>query len=806
MSNTPNARMAFWARNPTVMAGMMLLGLAVLLAVATWTGLPDAGIGTGSDSAIQRLFGIVATVISALIFVVTREFQREQQNRCIVIIGSAFLGVALLDFVHSSASPDLPALPMSPGSGRAFLCWLAARLLAAVALVFVACCDWDRSASVAQSRAWTFGSLGLVAGVLWIAAIVDPIQGHWLIMGMEVLIAGLSLAAAAGFYRQAITAPSGDAPGRPFDPIALMTASGLMAIAGAYLATSAPRNGYNGTILLAFNVVALWFVYRGIADDRMIRARWNATWLTQSNQRLEAEVVERTRQLEAMYDAAVNSIITIDPTGTIQSLNAATIGLLGYSREELVGQNVRMIMPEPYAGRHDNYLQSYLATGRKKIIGIGREVIARRKDGTTFPIHLSVSEFEVNGRHYFTGIIIDLSERRAAEMTLRETERQLAQAQKMEVVGQLTGGLAHDFNNLLTVITGNLELLDMRVEGREERDLIRRADEAARMGARLTGRLLTFSRRRALQPTVLNLNDTTVGMTELLRRTLGENVSVMSNLAPNLWNTRVDASEVENAVLNLAINARDAMPSGGRIVIETANLELGADDIAHVLDARPGPYVRLSVSDNGTGMPPEVVARAFEPFYTTKDAGRGTGLGLSTVYGFVKQSGGYAAIYSEVGKGTTVSIHLPRDASAGPSSVEAFEQEPSPTPVGEIILVVEDNEQVRQVTVRRLDALGYSILIAEDGAAAIAMLEQSRTINLVFSDVVMPGHLSGFDVLEWVKQHRPEVKVLLTSGFSREMANQGSAADPGIKLLRKPYTQIELARAVRDALRNENSV
>jgi PAS domain S-box-containing protein len=551
------------------------------------------------------------------------------------------------------------------------------------------------------------------------------------------------------------------------------------------------------------NPVRMIGTVRDITARKAVEQRLRASeeQLSLSKSALEAQVIERTRQLEAMHDAAVNAILTIDPRGTVQSINAATTRLLGYSKDELLGQNVRMIMPEPFAREHDGYLKSYQDTGAKKIIGIGREVTALRKDGSTFPIHLAVSEFEANGKRYFTGIITDLSERKAAELALRETERQLAQAQKMEAVGQLTGGLAHDFNNLLTVITGNLELLDMRLENDVDRDLVRRAEEAARMGARLTGRLLTFSRRRALQPTVVNLNDTTVGMTELLRRSLGERVNVTSELAPDLWMTRVDAGEIENAILNLAINARDAMPNGGRILIETSNMALTKDDLAHSPDATAGDYVKLTVSDEGIGMAPDVVARAFEPFFTTKEAGRGTGLGLSTIYGFVQQSGGHANIYSEVGKGTAVSLYLPRDASAA-----APESKPSSTPeittgIGERVLVVEDNEQVRDLTVRRLEALGYQILVAENGPAAIAVLEQRKDIDLVFSDVVMPGGLSGFDIAAWIKKHRPNVHVLLTSGFAPEMAHGGAAVGSDTTLLRKPYKQADLARTVREALK-----
>ena len=817
MSLTRDARLTLSRRNPIVATVCLLLGMTGLLFVAWWIAKPAHEIQLGGNVALHGFLETCGIVISAIVFVVARELHGEQQNRAIAIIGSAFLSVALLDFLHVFSHQAMPVLVTPAAPTRAINFWLAARLLAGVALAYVAWAEWDKNVPIAQIRTWTLGSLAIVG----IVSCIIFYRGAWLVetsvpgrgstplkIALEYVVIGLSVAAAVGFYRQATTADADRNVPRPFDPIALMAATGVTALSEVFFTLNSDVNGLYDVIGHVYKVAAAWLVYRGIAANWMVGAVHEITarkqaeeQLARNNERLEAAILERSRQLEAMYDAAVNSILTIDPSGAIKSINAAAIRLLGYARDELIGRNVRMIMPEPYASQHDGYIQTYLTSGRKKIIGIGREVTARRKDGTTLPIHLSVSEFEVNGRRYFTGIITDLTERKAAEVTLRETERQLAQAQKLEAVGQLTGGLAHDFNNLLTVITGNLELLDMRVEGREERDLIRRADEAARMGARLTGRLLTFSRRRALQPTVLNLNDTTLGMTELLRRTLGENVSVTSKLAPDLWNTRVDASEIESAILNLAINARDAMPGGGRILIETANVELGRDDLAHAPDARPGEYVKLSVSDNGSGMAPDVVARAFEPFFTTKDAGRGTGLGLSTIYGFVRQSGGHAAIYSEVGEGTSVNLYLPRDTSGAAPASAATHMATAPVPVGETVLVVEDNEEVRQVTVKRLDALGYRILVAQDGSSAIAMLEQYKAIDLVFSDVVMPGGLSGFDILRWSKQHRPDVKVLLTSGFAREMANQGEAADPQVKLLRKPYTQAELAQAIRDALR-----
>ncbi|MEZ5849839.1 MAG: PAS domain S-box protein [Hyphomicrobiaceae bacterium] len=507
-----------------------------------------------------------------------------------------------------------------------------------------------------------------------------------------------------------------------------------------------------------------------------------------------------SQRLEAILDSTLSGIVTIKTNGIIDSANRATEDLTGYTRAEIIGRNVAMLMPEPHATAHDSYLERYLSTGERQIIGIGRDVEVRRKDGTTVPIHLAVSEFEISGERYFTGILTDITDREAATARLRETERQLAQAQKMEAVGQLTGGLAHDFNNLLTVITGNLELLDMTLDDEKSRDMVRRANEAARMGARLTGRLLTFSRRRTLQPVVLDINEAVLGLTELLRRSLGENISVDWNLVGKVWPTQVDQSEIENAILNLAINARDAMPGGGRIVIETSNATLTDLDVDTLTDAVPGDYVRLALSDNGAGMSTDIVARAFEPFFTTKEPGRGTGLGLSTIYGFVRQSGGFARIYSEVGSGTTVTIYLPRHNGAAPVHAAGASDPGALAAKGEVVLVVEDNDEVRNLTVRRLRELGYEVLVAVNGPAAVELLEKTDNVELVFSDVIMPGGMSGFDVAAWVAKNRPGIKVLLTSGFAPDLAQEHNATGIAPPLLRKPYTQRELAGAVRASL------
>ncbi|MGE3708725.1 MAG: PAS domain S-box protein [Hyphomicrobiaceae bacterium] len=524
-----------------------------------------------------------------------------------------------------------------------------------------------------------------------------------------------------------------------------------------------------------------------------------AQFLARDNQTLEALVSDRTQQLEAILESAVAAIITINSEGIIQSINHATSRLFGHQRADMIGRNVNMLMPQPDSVRHDGYLEHYLTTGEKKIIGIGREVLALRRDGTTFPIHLSVSEFKAGGARCFAGIITDLTHEKAVQANLRETERQLLQAQKMEAIGQLSGGIAHDFNNLLTVISGNLELLDMRLEKEQDRDLLRRAVEATRRGARLTERLSTMSRRRALQPVSLDLNTTVIGMTELMRRALGENVSVSTDLTPGLWKAHVDSSEIENAILNLAINARDAMPDGGRIIIETGNTVLSARDIAGNSDTKPGEFVRLSLIDGGCGMPPDVLARALEPFFTTKPPGRGTGLGLSTIYGFVRQSGGHLTIDSAPGKGTTVSLFLPRDQSATETPERQDASIPADPPKPATILVVEDNQDVRLFAVDLLKALGHRTVTAANGPSAVAIMEADHGIDLVFSDVVMPGGMSGFDLARWLKQHRPQIPILLASGFAPQ-------DDPGYEpavdavILKKPYSRSDLNSAICDIL------
>jgi signal transduction histidine kinase/ActR/RegA family two-component response regulator len=391
-------------------------------------------------------------------------------------------------------------------------------------------------------------------------------------------------------------------------------------------------------------------------------------------------------------------------------------------------------------------------------------------------------------------------DRERARADLQESEEKLLQSQKMEALGQLTGGLAHDFNNLLLVIIGNLDdLLDSKKYSPADQELARQALEAAQRGADLIRSLLAFARRQPLQPRRIAINDLMSGIARLLGRTLGERIEVSLELAPDIWPVVADPAQLETALTNLATNARDAMPKGGHLTIATANRHLDDDYGAQHADVYPGDYAMIEVSDTGTGMPPEVAARIFDPFFTTKGRGEGTGLGLSMVFGFMKQSGGHINVYSEPGVGTTFRLYLPRDQSEA-SPDEGSITEASMSGGGETVLVVEDNPALRRVVVMQLTRLGYGVRESENVAAALAILEADEPIDLVLADVVMPGKLDGYDLARMVRERWPATKILMTSGFPGTKLDRAATVAAAIPLLTKPYRRDALARAVREAL------
>ncbi len=412
-------------------------------------------------------------------------------------------------------------------------------------------------------------------------------------------------------------------------------------------------------------------------------------------------------------------------------------------------------------------------------------------------------------RSFVSGLATETKTRQEAEATLR-------QAQKMEAVGQLSGGIAHDFNNLLTIIIGNIDTLKRRIaNATKDQDAahlaatiakpVDMAMQGARSAAQLTQRLLAFSRQQPLDPSRIDANQLVAGVSELLRRTVGEAVAVETVLAGGLWPAFVDPHQLESALVNLVINARDAMPDGGRITIETANAYLDDAYAARFGDIAAGQYVMLSVTDTGHGMPREVLDRAFEPFFTTKDTGKGTGLGLAMVHGFVKQSGGHVRIYSEVGVGTTVKLYLRRLTHAEGAAAAPAERTPEMTDgvrakAGETILFVEDNAAVREYGVAALEDLGFRIIEAGDAEAALKAFDAAERIDLLFTDVVLPGGVNGRRLAEQILEKRPGLPVLYTTGYTRNAIVHNGQLDADVFLLNKPYTQQELTRKIRELL------
>jgi len=382
----------------------------------------------------------------------------------------------------------------------------------------------------------------------------------------------------------------------------------------------------------------------------------------------------------------------------------------------------------------------------------------------------------------------------------REAEKQLQQAQKMEAVGQLTGGIAHDFNNLLAVSMGNVELAEEVVRtGGDVQPFLATVKRASERGASLTSQLLAFSRNQTLFPEVIDAGELVDAVTDLLRRSLGETIEVKFKGQDNLWPCEVDPHQLESAILNLAINARDAMHDGGTLSIRTANIRLDDDYAAAQTDERPGEYVLVEVTDTGAGMPQDVIDHAFDPFFTTKEVGRGSGLGLSMVYGFVNQSGGHVTIHSEEGRGTAITLYLPRSDKAE-KHVERTEQVEIPESCGEAVMVVEDDPDVRALSVALLGSLGYEIFEAADGESALEALETTSRVNLLFTDVVLPGGVSGPELAAKVQSRFPGIAVLYTSGYTELADFDKSTFREEVELLQKPYRKADLARKVRLAL------
>ncbi len=509
----------------------------------------------------------------------------------------------------------------------------------------------------------------------------------------------------------------------------------------------------------------------------------------------ELKVIETRDFFELTLDAMPTMVAYIDRDLRLTYANQSMVEWFGTSRDALLGRRLHDAASKDFLDAVQPHVEAALRGENTSLTHSGLRNGSPRDWQTHFVPKLAAGG-EVRG---FFVIVYDLTE-------LKRLEARLLQAQKMEAIGQLTGGIAHDFNNLLGVVLGNLQLLERSVA--ETPNLARKVHTAMRAavrGADLTRRLLTFARRQILDPTVLDLNRQLSAFNDLLQRTLGDSIEVRVVQAPHLWHVRVDAGQFENAILNLAINARDAMPQGGRLTVRCENLVLDAAFCRDHPQIEPGEYVSISVSDTGTGIEPEILKRVFEPFFTTKESGKGSGLGLAMVHGFAEQSGGVATIESQLGQGTTVRVYLPRSQETQDDREDTIVTKAAPGG-NETILVVEDDADLRETVVTALGQLGYRVLAAANAQTALKILSGSERIDLLFTDVMMPGGVLGPTLAKRARELRPDIEVLFTTGYVDANALSGTAGLSATDIIHKPYRNEELALRIRYVLDQEARV
>jgi PAS domain S-box-containing protein len=517
-----------------------------------------------------------------------------------------------------------------------------------------------------------------------------------------------------------------------------------------------------------------------VGASRIVR---DITEAKRTQQALNREIEERQRIFECSQDL----IVVSDSAGNLTQVSPSVVTILGFLPEEMVGRNaidfIDMRDLEP--------IRQAMRLARRG--GQVRDFEARylHKDGHSVLLNWLGTWSEPARRHFFIGR--DLTEKHAAEAQFR-------QAQKMDAIGQLTGGVAHDFNNILTVITGTIGILAEAVGDDDELvSVTKLIDEAAERGTQLTRHLLAFARKQPLQPKEVNVNALILEAAKLLRPTLGEHIDINPLLADDAWSGLVDPNQLTTAILNLALNARDAMPEGGRLTLETGNVHLDEDYASMNSEVVSGDYVMIAVSDTGCGIPPANLEKVFDPFFTTKEVGKGTGLGLSMVFGFVKQSEGHVKIYSEVDHGTSVKLYLPRSTGLDAAAGEVTQSQPV-AGGNETILIVEDDPLVRKYVVTQVESLGYKAIAVANAAEALEIIDTGTPIDLLFTDVIMPGAMNGRQVADAALQRRPTLRILFTSGYTENAILHHGRLDAGVLLLAKPYRKPELARMIRVAL------
>ncbi|TYP64188.1 hybrid sensor histidine kinase/response regulator [Stutzerimonas stutzeri] len=554
--------------------------------------------------------------------------------------------------------------------------------------------------------------------------------------------------------------------------------------------SATPIVGEDGSIVGLLNQ-GIEITGQVVAEQQRLVAKQQ---LRDMNEQLAQEVAIRTEERNLMWDTSPDLMVVINFEGIFQRVNPAWTTLLGYQPEELIGHHINEFITEE---DHLRTVDAYLTTAGGKQVRIVNRY--RHKNGAHHWISWVAAP--AGDKTYATGR--DITEEIERQAQLESTHEQLRQAQKMEAVGQLTGGLAHDFNNLLAGISVSLEMIEARIRqdrtGEVSKYLLV-AQGATKRAAALTHRLLAFSRRQTLAPKAINAGRLVSGMLDMVQRTVGPNIVVESYCTADLWTARVDPSQLENALLNLCLNARDAMPEGGRITVETGNRVFDAES-ARQQDIPEGEYLAIRVTDSGTGMSPEVLTKAFDPFFTTKPMGEGTGLGLSMIHGFTQQSGGQVRIHSQLGIGTTVSLYLPRytgtaERDNGPLGLAPV----LPAQRGETVLVVDDEPTVRLLITDLLADLGYRAIVVADGVAALEVLQSGEHLDLLLTDVGLPGGMNGLQLANAGRLARPDLRVLFITGYAENALFHNGLLEPGMSVLSKPFSVNSLAERMRELI------
>ena len=530
-----------------------------------------------------------------------------------------------------------------------------------------------------------------------------------------------------------------------------------------------------------------------------LRGSWFDTGLTVIAFQDETDRARAETQLAGLLEGAPDAMVVVNESGVIQLANRQAVALFGYPRDELLAQKIEILVPDSKRGLHPGHRAAYLAGPEVRPMGADLELVARRKDGSEFPVDIALSPVDTDDGLLVVAAVRDISERRKGERERADLETQLRDAQRMESVGRLAGGIAHDFNNVLTIIRGHAELtlLDLPSDAPERADL-EQITAAAGHGAALTNQLLAMSRRQVAQPVVLDLNEVVGQLAPMLRRLLGDDIELATALEPSLGLVRADPGQLEQVIINLSINARDAMPNGGQLTIETTNVDFDDEYVRHHEGVVTGDHVQLAVTDSGLGMDAKILGQIFEPFFTTKEPGRGTGLGLATVYGIVKQAGGSVRVYSEPGRGSTFRVYLPR--AEGAVAAERPAEGALPLVGGdESILVVEDDDRVRALLRAVLERYGYRVQEAEDGHRALELAASQPPFDLVVTDLMMP-RMNGWELARIMAATNPGLRTLYVSGYAENAVVHQGILDPDVQFLAKPFSPDALVRKVRAIL------